>query len=117
MYKTVQKIDYPSASEAGRRIVYFLGRIDIFLEVQNEKYGQILYLIDNIAYGPQFPHKFRNSPKSAKTSKCFIVTPATRAQSGTTKGMTHLVFQVDLGKQPDSGRSADKFSLCLLAVT
>ena len=27
----------------------------------------ILYLIDYVAYGPQFPHKFWNSPKSAKT--------------------------------------------------
>ena len=39
--------------------------IDISLEVPNEKYRQILYLIDYIAYGQQFPHKFWNSPKSA----------------------------------------------------
>ena len=64
----------------GRRsrpqIVVFLDfSIDIFLEVQKEKYSWILYLIDYIAYGPQFPRKFWNSPKSAKTLKCVIVTP------------------------------------------
>ena len=40
------------------RIVDFLYLfIDMFLEVQDEKYSQILYLIDYIVYGPQFPEK------------------------------------------------------------
>ena len=44
------------------RIVGFLDLfIDMFLEVQNERYSLILYLIDYIAYGPQFPHKVWNS--------------------------------------------------------
>ena len=34
-----------------------------------------MYLIDYIAYGLQFPHGFWNSPKSAQTPKCVIVTP------------------------------------------
>ena len=65
------------ARSAGQRIVYFWYLdIDMFLEVQNIKYSQILYLIDYIAHGPKFPHKFRNSPKSAKNLLGFIVTPA-----------------------------------------
>ena len=36
----------------------------------------MLYLIDYIAHGPKFPHKFRNSPKSSKDLSGFIVTPA-----------------------------------------
>ena len=31
----------------------------------------MLYLIDYIAYGPQFPHTFWNSPKSAKKPEMF----------------------------------------------
>ena len=64
-----------AAGFAGRRIVDFWDlRIDIFLEVQNQKYPQILYLMHYIAYGPQFPHRFWNSPKSAQIPKCVIVT-------------------------------------------
>ena len=76
IYKQVEKIDDPSTGFAGRRIVD-LGdlSIDIFLEVQNEKYSRILYLTDYIAYGTQSPHKFWNSPKSAKILKCVIITP------------------------------------------
>ena len=41
-----------SASEAGRHVVGFLDFfIDIFLEVKDEKYSSILYLIDYIAHG------------------------------------------------------------------
>ena len=67
----VLKFDYPSAGIVGFLDLF----IDIFQEVQNEKYSHILYLIDYIAYGPQFQHKFWNSPTSAKNPKCVIVTP------------------------------------------
>ena len=41
-----------SAGFAGRHVVRFEDlSIDIFLEVQNKRYSQILYLIDYIAYG------------------------------------------------------------------
>ena len=41
-----------SAGEAGRHVVGFLDFfIDVFLEVQSNKYSEILYLIDYIAYG------------------------------------------------------------------
>ena len=41
-----------SAGEAGRHVVGFLiFFIDVFLEVQNQRYSLILYLIDYIAYG------------------------------------------------------------------
>ena len=44
-----------SAGEAGRHVVGFLDFfIDIFLEVQDKKYSQILYLIGYIAYGLHF---------------------------------------------------------------
>ena len=63
-------------TESGRRIVNFSDfSIHILLEVQNEKYCEILYLIDYIANGPQFPHKFWNSPKSVRKQKWVILTP------------------------------------------
>ena len=41
-----------SAGEAGRHVVgCFLFVLDIFLEVQDQRYSQILYLINYIAYG------------------------------------------------------------------
>ena len=41
-----------SAGEAGRHVVGFLDLfIDILLEVQDERYTKILYLIGYIAYG------------------------------------------------------------------
>ena len=44
-----------SAGEARRHVVGFLDFfIDIFLEVQNEKYNQILYLIDCVVPGLHF---------------------------------------------------------------
>ena len=44
---TVPKTNYMSAGEAGRHVVGFLDFfIDIFLEVQNKRYSQILYLMD-----------------------------------------------------------------------
>ena len=40
IFKEVEKIDYPSAGFAGRRIVDFKDlNIDIFLEVHNQKYS------------------------------------------------------------------------------
>ena len=55
IYGKVEKIDYPSAGFAGRRIMDFWDlSIDISLEVQNQKYNQILYLLDYIVPGPQF---------------------------------------------------------------
>ena len=60
IYIQVLKIDYPSAGEAGRGIVGFLNfSIDTFLEVQNQKYRQILNLINNIAYGLRFWYKIQ----------------------------------------------------------
>ena len=61
-----------SRSQIVEFLYFFTG---IFLKVQNIKYSQILYLIDYIAHGPKFPHKSRNSPKSAKKLLGFIVTP------------------------------------------
>ena len=55
MYRNVQKTDYPSAGFAGRRIVGFGDlSIDIFVEVQNERYSRILYLIDYLVPGLHF---------------------------------------------------------------
>ena len=47
-----------SAGETGRHVVGFLYFfIDIFLEVQDKKYNQILYLIGYVAYGLHFCYK------------------------------------------------------------
>ena len=49
----------PMGRRSRPRIVGFLYFvIDIFLEVQDEKCSWKLYLMDYIAYGPQFPHQF-----------------------------------------------------------
>ena len=55
IYNKVKKIYYMSAGFAGRHILG-LGdlRIDIFLEVQNKTYSQILYLIDYVDPGLHF---------------------------------------------------------------
>ena len=55
----------------GRRRVVGLGdlSIDILLEVQNETYSQILYLIIYIAYGPKFPHTNETSPRNTQSPK------------------------------------------------
>ena len=52
IYKQVKKTYYMSAGFADRHVVG-LGdlSIDVFLEVQNERYSQTLYLIDYIVYG------------------------------------------------------------------
>ena len=43
------------AGEAGQHVVGFLDFfIDIFLEVQNKRYSQILYLIDYVVPGLHF---------------------------------------------------------------
>ena len=47
-----------TAGEAGRHIVGCLDLfIDIFLEVQNKRYSQILYLIDQVVPGLHFWYK------------------------------------------------------------
>jgi hypothetical protein len=52
IYKKVTKSFYISAGFASRHVMGFEDlSIDDFLEVQNERYSQILYLIDYIAYG------------------------------------------------------------------
>ena len=52
IYKKIKKTYYMSAGFAGRHVVDFWDlNIDIFLEVQDNKYSLILYLIDYIAYG------------------------------------------------------------------
>ena len=65
IYKEVEKIDYPSAGFAGRRIVDFKDlNIDIFLEVHNQKYSWILYLIEYNAHGVHFCSKINNSKET-----------------------------------------------------
>ena len=52
IYKKVKKTHYMSAGFAGRHVVGFGDlSIDVFLEVQNQSYSWILYLIDYIVYG------------------------------------------------------------------
>ena len=64
IYRKVENIDYPSAGFAGRRIMDFWDlSIDMSLEVQNQKYNWILYLLDYIAPGLQFQYNFEFSPK------------------------------------------------------
>ena len=49
VYIQVPNTSYMSAGEAGRHVVGFLDLfIDIFLEVQNKRYSQILYIIDYV---------------------------------------------------------------------
>ena len=49
IYIQVPQTHYMSADEAGRHVVGFLDFvIDVFLEVQNTRYSQILYLIDYV---------------------------------------------------------------------
>ena len=62
IYKTVNNTYYISAGFAGRHVVAFGDlSIDVFLEVQNEKYSQVLYLIDYIAYVLHLLHKIKKS--------------------------------------------------------
>ena len=52
IYKKVKKTYYVLAGFAGQHVVSFEDlNIDIFLEVQNKRCSQILYLIDYITYG------------------------------------------------------------------
>ena len=52
IFNQIKKTYYMLAGEAGQHVVGFEDlSIDIFLEVQNEKYSQIVYLTDYIAYG------------------------------------------------------------------
>ncbi len=80
IYKEVEKMDYPSAGFAGRRIVDFKDlSIDISLEIQNQKYSQILYLIEYIAHGVQFCiqfYIFKENQASGVKQKCFRVPPS-----------------------------------------
>ena len=55
IYKQVKKTYYMSAGVACRHVVDFGDlNIDIFLEVQNTRYTQILYLIDYVVPGLHF---------------------------------------------------------------
>ena len=55
IYKQVNTIYYMSAGFAGQHVVGFEDlSIDIFLEVQNKEYSQILYLIDYVVPGLYF---------------------------------------------------------------
>ena len=55
IYKKVKKTYYMSAGFAGQHVVSFEDlNIDIFLEVQNQRYCQILYLIDYVVPGLHF---------------------------------------------------------------
>ena len=55
IYKKVKKTYYMSAGFAGRHVVGFEDlSIDVFLEVQNKRYSQILYLIDYVVPGLHF---------------------------------------------------------------
>ena len=65
VYKKVRKTDYLLAGFAGQQVVG-LGdlSIDIFLEVHNQKYSQILYLIEYNAHGVHFCSKINNLNKN-----------------------------------------------------
>ena len=55
IYKKVKKTYYMLAGFAGQHVVSFEDlNIDIFLEVQNKRYSQILYLIDYVVHGFYF---------------------------------------------------------------
>ena len=55
IYKQVKKTYYMLAGEAGQYVVSFEDlNIDIFLEVQNKRYSQILYLMDYVVPGLRF---------------------------------------------------------------
>ena len=63
-----------SAGEAGRHVVGFLDFfIDVFLEVQNKRYSEILYLIDYIAYGLNLWYEIYFSRKSAENQFPYIL--------------------------------------------
>ena len=67
IYKKVKKTYYTSAGFAGRHVVGFGGlSIDVFLEIQNNRYSYILHLIDYIAYGLHLWCKYICSRKSAE---------------------------------------------------
>ena len=52
IYNKVMKTYYMSARFAGRHVVGFRNlSIDMFLEVQDQRYSQTFYLIDYIAHG------------------------------------------------------------------
>ena len=79
IYTEVDNIHYPSAGFAGRRIVDFKDlNIDIFLEVHNQKYSEILYLIEYNAHGVHFcskNHNF-NETLASGSKKCFRAPPS-----------------------------------------
>ena len=59
IYKEVETIDYPSAGEVDFKDL----NIDFFLEVHNQKYSWILYLIEYNAHGVHFCSKINNFNK------------------------------------------------------
>ena len=64
IYKKVRKTNYLLAGFAGQRVVGFGDlSIDIFLEVHNQIYSQILYLIESNAHGVYFCIKIQNFEK------------------------------------------------------
>ena len=55
IYEKVKKTYYMLAGFAGQHVVSFEDlNIEIFLEVQNKRYSQILYLIDYVVPGLHF---------------------------------------------------------------
>ena len=55
IYKKIKKTYYMLAGFAGQHVVSFEGlNIDLFLEAQNKRYSQILYLIDYVVPGLHF---------------------------------------------------------------
>ena len=55
IYKKVENTYYMSAGFAGQHVVGFQDlNIDTFLEVQNKRYSQILYLRDYVVPGLRF---------------------------------------------------------------
>ena len=68
-YNEIKKTYYMSASLAGQHVVSFghLG-VDMFLEVQSKRCGQLLYLINYIVYGLHLRYQMQMLPTYFPTS-------------------------------------------------
>ena len=78
-YKKVGKTDYPLAGFAGQRVVGFGDlSIDIFLEVHNQTYSSILYLIEYNVHGIHSYTKMKenNDNLASGALKCFRKPPS-----------------------------------------